>query len=197
MVSAALASWSSSRAGRLDNLLGAHVVIAGSAPGRGWATEELNHALVLRLASEFQGFCRDLHNEAVEGLVRSVAPTDVGLQRVLAFPYLATRKLDRGNAEPGGLGHDFGLLGMRLWPELRTRYPVRGEDWRSRLAYLNEARNGIAHDDASKVESVRAAGWPLTVRSIRRWRQGLDGLATGMDHVVREYLWREVNVTRW
>src|SRR5688572_2674942 len=124
MVSAALSEWRSARDTRLNNLLGAHVAVGGSAAGRRGATEALNHALVLRLASEFQGFCRDLHDEAVRLLVETLAPGDLKLQEILARPYLAARKLDRGNAEPGGLGHDFGLLGMTMWPDLKRRYPV-------------------------------------------------------------------------
>lgn len=65
MVSAALTQWRTGRASKLSNLLSAHVAVGGSKAGRRWATEELNHAIVLRLASEFQGFCRDLHDEAV------------------------------------------------------------------------------------------------------------------------------------
>jgi hypothetical protein len=197
MVSAALSEWRSGRKAKLNNLLGAHIAVGGSGVGRRWATEELNHALVLRLASEFQGFCRDLHDEAVGRLVETVAPANPQLQQVLVIPYRTGRRLDRGNAEPGGLGNDFGLLGMTLWPDIKAKYPVRGEEWRRKLELLNEARNGIAHDDATKLARVRSSGWPLTLPSIRRWRSALDGLAAGMDHVTKDYLQRLLNVTPW
>jgi hypothetical protein len=64
MTSVALNAWRSTRAGRLDRLRSAHTAIGGSGRGRRWVTEELNHALVLRLAAEFQGFARDLHEES-------------------------------------------------------------------------------------------------------------------------------------
>jgi len=197
VVSAALTQWRTGRAARLSNLLGAHVAVGGSQAGRRWATEELNHAIVLRLASEFQGFCRDLHDEAVGVLVGAVARNDPGLQRVLTVPYHANRKLDRGNAEPGALGIDFGLLGMTLWPDLKAGYPAKGPEWSRKLGLLNEARNGIAHDDTSKITKVQLAGWPLTMPSIKKWRSALDGLAGGMDHVTCDYLRKLLKVTPW
>jgi hypothetical protein len=93
MVSAALSEWRSRRDAKLRNLLDAHIAVGGSGAGRRWATEELNHALVLRLASEFQGFCRDLHEEAVGRLVETAAPTDLQPQQVLAIPYRTGRRL--------------------------------------------------------------------------------------------------------
>jgi hypothetical protein len=197
MASGALSQWRSGRASRLDNLLGAHIAVGGSGAGRRRATEELNHALVLRLASEFQGFCRDLHDEAVGGLVQAVAPADPALQELLSIPYRTGRRLDRGNAEPGGLGHDFSMLGMTLWPDIRARYPCRGEEWRTKLALLNEIRNGLAHDDINRIARSRAVGWPPTLRSIRRWRNALDGLASAMDHVTDRYLQHVLNARPW
>ena len=41
---------------------------AESDPARRKATEQLNWALALRLAGEFQGFARDLHDEATIAL---------------------------------------------------------------------------------------------------------------------------------
>ncbi|CRK60790.1 hypothetical protein [Alloactinosynnema sp. L-07] len=157
----------------------------------------MNHAILLRLASEFQGFCRDLHDEAVLALVAAVAPSNTQVRQVLSVPFRAARRLDRGNAEPGGLGNDFGLLGMTLWPDLKSRYPAKGDEWRRRLELLNEARNGVAHDDASKILKVHAAGWPLTLSSIKKWRTTLDGLAGGMDTVTSEYLHQLLGVRPW
>jgi hypothetical protein len=182
---------------RLDRLLSAHLAVGGSGAGRRWATEELNHAILLRLASEFQGFCRDLYDEAVESLVHAASPGDIDLRRTLAVPFVAARRLDRGNAEPGTLGNDFGLLGIPLWPELKARYPSKGEQWRRKLELLNEARNGIVHDDTGKLEKVHAAGWSTTLSDIRRWRSGLDGLAAAMDHVIGHHLCRLLKVTPW
>jgi hypothetical protein len=197
MVSAALTQWRSTRACRLDRLMSAHVAVGGSGAGRRWATEELNHAIVLRLASEFQGFCRDLHQEAVRVVADALAPADFQLQEVLATPYAAARRLDRGNAEPVGLANDFGLLGVKLWPALGARYPSKSEEWRRKLELLNQVRNGLAHDDPSRLAKVQSAGWSPTLLSVRRWRGALDGLAAGMDRVTGERLQTLLNVTAW
>lgn len=171
MVSASLQTWHAHRMPRVDRLRTAHKVF-GSGPGRRWETEELNHALILRLASEFQGFARDLHDEAINAVVVAVAPGAPEMQAVLRIPYAA----DRGNADPGALGKDFGLFGMQLWADLESRYPARCATWNRTLEILNTARNGIAHDDRSKLARARASGWPMTLQSVSRWRSALNGL---------------------
>jgi len=181
---------------RLDRLRAAHEVY-GSGPGRRWETEELNHALVLRLASEFQGFARDLHEEALKALVAAVAPDAPSLQILLRLPYAAARRLDRGNADPGVLGNDFVLLDMQLWDDLRSRYPSRCAAWNQKLTALNMARNGIAHDDRQRLGQARADGWPMTLRSVDRWRSALDGLAQGMDYVVGDHITSIIGVSPW
>lgn len=181
---------------RLDRLRTAHEVY-GSGPGRRWETEELNHALVLRLASEFQGFARDLHGEALRALVAGVAPDTPSVQAVLRVPYMAGRRLDRGNADPAALGNDFGLLGMQLWEKLKLRYPSRCSAWNQKLTMLNVARNGLAHDDHRKLGQARAEGWPMTLRSVDRWRSALDGLAQGMDRVVGDHIASIIRVSPW
>jgi hypothetical protein len=177
--------------------MSAHVAVGGSGAGRRWATEELNHALVLRLASEFQGFCRDLHNDAVEVILAGSAPRNLPLQQALRAACTTSRRLDRGNADPDGLRKDFGLFGMKLWPDLTVSYPSKSAEWQRKLELLNAVRNGLAHDDGNRLVKVRAVGWPPTLASVRRWRAALDGLATGMDHVTREHLRRLLNVTPW
>jgi hypothetical protein len=147
-------------------------------------TDELNQALILRLASEFQGFARDLHDEAGLFVASYLAPGNPQLQDSLRIPYTVGRRLSQGNADPGTLGNDFGLFGIALWAELNARYRDRARDWNLKLAALNLARNGIVHDDGAKVARVQADGWPLTLRSVDRWKSALDGLARGMDLVV-------------
>lgn len=162
MTSSALSEWRTSRAAKIERLLTTHKAIGGSTPGGRWATEELNHAIILRLASEFQGFCRDLHDEAVRVVVSAFIPARPEIRLLVSVPYRAARRLNRGNAEPGSLGSDFGLLGMNLWPDLKVRYPSKADGWRRGLELLNEARNGIAHSDVSKIRRVEEAGWPVT-----------------------------------
>jgi len=160
-------------------------------------TDELNHALILRLASEFQGFTRDLHDEAGLFVTRILAPGNQRLQVTLRIPCTANRKLSQGNADPGSLGTDFGLFGMQLWPALYARYPTRGPVWNKKLAALNTARNGIVHDDATKIAKVRAEGWTLTLQSVDRWKSALDGLAQGMDLVSGAHLRLMYGTSPW
>jgi hypothetical protein len=197
MPSTALATWRSDRTDRLNRLQAVHAAVGGVGPGRRWLTDEVNHALVLRMAAEFQGYARDLHNEASHAIARALAPSDPQRQAAILIPYTVTRRLDRGNAEPGGLGQDFGLFGMELWTAIRQRHPERGQQWLTRLQLLNEARNGLAHDSSPKIARVVAAGWPLTLQSVRKWRNGLDGLAKAMDHVTREHLRQVFGTTPW
>jgi hypothetical protein len=168
----------------VGRLRAAHQALGGTGPGRRWVTDELNQALILRLASEFQGFARDLHDEAGVFVVERVAPGDSRVQDSLRIPYTFNRKLNQGNADPGTLGSDFGLFGIALWAQLQARFQHRAKDWNQKLAALNMARNGIVHDDAAKVARVQSDGWPFTLRSVDRWKAALDALARGMDQVV-------------
>jgi hypothetical protein len=197
MPSASLTTWAAVRARRIKRLRAAHEAFGGTGPGRRWVTDELNHALILRLASEFQGFARDLHDESSEFVTRSLAPGDHQLQKSLRVPYTQYRRLKQGNADPATLGYDFGLFGIDLWPELYARYPAHAKGWNQKLATLNAARNGIAHDDGAKITWVQAEGWTLTLRSVDRWKSSLDGLARGLDRVMAGHLKLMYGTTPW
>lgn len=188
MSSGSLGTWNWVRTERVKRLRAAHQALAGTAPGRRWVTEELNQALILRLASEFQGFARDLHDEAGVFVAGCLAPGNPQLQDVLRLPYTVNRKLNQGNADPGTLGNDFGLFGIVLWAALQARYPARAKGWNQKLSALNMARNGIVHDDGAKIARVQADGWPLTLQSADRWKSALDGLAQGIDRTVGGHL---------
>ncbi|MGH3681941.1 MAG: hypothetical protein ACRDT2_17030, partial [Natronosporangium sp.] len=112
MPSIALHDWRTRRADRLTRLQAAHATVGGTGPGRRWLTEELNHALVLRLAAEFQGFARDLHTEAAKAVAASLAAGIPSREQALQRAFLTARRLDRGNATETALAHDFGLLGL-------------------------------------------------------------------------------------
>jgi hypothetical protein len=116
--------WTTVRAQRIKRLRAAHEAFGGTGPRRRWVTDELNHALILRLASEFQGFARDLHDECGLFIARCLAPGNQQLQDSLRIPYTLHRKMNQGNADPGTLGNDFGLFDMVLWADLQARYPT-------------------------------------------------------------------------
>jgi len=101
--------------------------------------------------SQFQGFCRDLHSEAVDHLVGYIAPAT--LRTIAHDQLISSRTLDRGSPTPGHLGADFGRFGIEFWPALIARAPSRNE-WRRRmLDELAVWRNAIAHQ-------VHSAGPP-------------------------------------
>lgn len=192
----ALTAWTGERSDRLNRLGTAHSAIATGSAGRQWFTEELNHAIIVRLSAEFQGFARDLHDEAVDGLF---TPATVPVKAVLAMVGPAMkqgRKLDYGNPNPGHLGSDFGRLGLKLWPALDAAYPKKSGGWNATLEALNHARNAIAHQDDLKLTQVKAAT-PLTKPTITKWRKHLDAVAYAMDVVVGDYVGQVTGQRPW
>jgi hypothetical protein len=114
-------------------------------------------------------------------IARSLAPGNQQLQDSLRIPYTLHRKMNQGNADPGTLGNDFGLFGMVLWGALHARYPAHTTGWNQKLAALNTARNGIAHDDSAKITRVQSDGWPLIpvlLRSVSHSTHGAIGKFT-------------------
>jgi hypothetical protein len=185
--SPALATWNGPRADRIDELLGAHRQVGGSGPGRRTNTRQLNWSLVLRLAGEFQGYSRDLHDLAVDHFVGTLAPHNPALASALGTNLTANRQLDRGNAQPGSLGNDFGRLGFQMWPAL-VAADRRAATWRDDLEALNKARNAIAHAEDQKLAALAGAGYPMWLRTVKRWRGSLNGLTQCMDAMVASSL---------
>lgn len=157
--------------------------MGGGGPGRRWQTEQVNWALTLRLAGEFQGYCRDLHDEAVDFFVNTASPNPA-VASVLRAQLTSNRKLDRGNAQPDSLKQDFLRLGMDLPAAIFAANPVRGPQRWATLKELNKARNAIAHANYAELVSLRNAGYPITMRTISTWRSQVDALAQKMDDVV-------------
>jgi hypothetical protein len=187
MSSSALTTWHGDRAARVAELLSAHTRIGGVRPGRRVGTRQINWALTLRLAGEFQGFARDLHDLAVDHLVTTLSPTNPALRAMLLASLTRDRDLDKGNAHPGSLGRDFGRLGFELWPALEAK-DVRAPRWNSDLSVLNRARNAIAHAQDQKLVQLEGQGYPMQLKTIRQWRRSLDALAGCMDQVVADSL---------
>jgi hypothetical protein len=186
--SAALAQWNTKASAALDQIVAAHAAVGGSSRGRRYATLQVNHAFAMLLSSQFQGFCRDLHSEAVDFLVASVAPASVGT--VLRSMLLQGRKLDSGNPNPGNLGADFGRLGMQFWPDVNA-LDVRNGSRQAELEALNAWRNAIAHQDWSKV------GPSLHLGTVRGWRSTCRALAKSFDQAVRRHLGTLVGHDPW
>jgi hypothetical protein len=140
-------------------------------------TRQINYAYTVLLASQFQGFCRDLHDECIGILVQWIRP--VGLQDAFEKALLMNRKLDSGNPNPGNIGSDFNRFGLDFWGEM-DRLDGRNGDRRKQLQDLNEWRDAIAHQ-ARRVLSRR----PLHLREVRGWRRACEDIATCTDEVMR------------
>jgi hypothetical protein len=134
MPSLALQDWVARRAAALDEIEHAHRSVGGAGPGRRYLTQQINQAYAVLLSSQFQGFCRDLHEDCVDRLVASV------VSPVLLATYrenlLFGRKLDSGNPNPANIGSDFDRLGLSFWPAINADHP-RNPQRRIALEGLN------------------------------------------------------------
>jgi hypothetical protein len=143
----------------------------------------------MRLAAEFQGFARDLHDLAIDYYVRQIDTVNPTLGNIVRIDMTRGRQLGRGNAQSGSLGNDFSRLGLFFWDTLDAESNNRSKKWRKELDSLNLARNAIAHDDQANFLELRALGkFPITLRTITAWRRSLDALAMSMDDVVSIFL---------
>jgi hypothetical protein len=199
-VSDALERWQTERAEALDSLDSIHGKITGRKRGRKYDTKHLNRALFVALAAEFQGFCRDLHEDAAIHVANSLetVPSNVKIVPVVLDALVRERtlspnkrdkdrRLDKGNVDFSALVTDFATLGIHIGEELKNRCPRMTPKWEKTLRALNDARNGIAHSDAEKLAAAhREHG--LTLATFRRWRSSLNGASDAMDRVVGTYL---------
>lgn len=182
MPSTSVREWTTTRRRALDEIARAHVAVEGSKPGRRYATQQINRAYAVLLASQFQGLCRDLHSECVDYLANSVAP--VGLRPIVRVEFTLSRQLDRGNAQSGSIGSDFGRLGVEFWDEVGRHHP-KNPGRRRLLDELNTWRNAIVHQD---FDPTRFRTTNLRLGMVRRWRTACDRLARSFDEVMRRHL---------
>jgi hypothetical protein len=164
----------------LDEIEAAHAGVGGRGPGRRYATQQVNHAYAVLLASRFQAFCRDLHSEVTDHMANA-APAGV-FRDVLRDRLLDKRELDRVNAQPGSIGADFNRFGLNLWQSLYALHPLNRERNRQ-LERLNTWRNAIAHQDF-----VPVAQQTLGLRHVRAFRSACSALVSAMDRVMRAHL---------
>ena len=183
--------WNSTRASKLDEIEAAHRGIGGAAHGRRYATEQINHAYAVLLASQFQGSCRDLHSECVAYVVQAVGSGI--LQPVLRAVFVLGRSLDRGNANPGNIGADFNRLGVEFWTRVDADHP--GNDRRRQLLeHLNNWRNAIAHQD---FDPRKLGVLTLRLSQVRRWRLACNRLALSFDNIMNKHILAVTGAAPW
>jgi hypothetical protein len=192
MASSALAKWQGTRAAELDGLEAVQHALRDAGSQRMATTQQVNRAWAMLLSSHFQGFCRDLHTEALDCLLEATRPEK--WQRALRRALLSNRALDRGNPHAGAIGHDFNGLGMALW-ELVDAADKRNRRRRDLLDELNRWRNAIAHQDFDP--AALGGRTTVTVGMIRSWRAACDMLALSFDLVVGRYAAAITNTVPW
>lgn len=182
MASQALGLWLTDSSQKLDELFAAHASVGGTAPGRRYATAQINASLVVQVAAHFQLFCRDLHSQAARALVSAAPPA---YQSILRVALTNRRGLDRGNASPETIGGDFERFGFNIWTAASATSTLSSRR-RMRLEQLNTWRNAIAHQDFlfTPLQQTLLYGTSVTLPWIRRWRSACTGLAQTLDEVV-------------
>jgi hypothetical protein len=193
MPSVALQNWSAGRAAALDEIEHAHRSVGGSGPGRRYLTQHINQAYAVLLSSQFQGFCRDLHDECAGYLVAPVA--SLVLLATYRSNLLFGRKLDTGNANSGNIGADFNRFGVAFWPAVDADSP-RNPARRLALEALNRWRNAIAHN-AFTPDMYKGRRPSLHLVEVQEWRKACDGLARSFDNVLRAHLHSATGVVPW
>jgi hypothetical protein len=175
--------WKADRASQLDQFEQIHRSIGKTGSGTQDARQQINQAYVLMLSAQFQGFCRDLHSEAVDFLVDALQTTS--LRSLLQSEFQYGRKLDSGNPTLENIRSDFKRLGFDILSSVKAINPAL-DVYRSNLLELNHWRNAIAHQDfdLAKLGGARR----LRHSQIRAWRRSCDALANSFVAVVSSQL---------
>jgi len=145
------------------------------------------------IASQFQGFCRNLHSECVDHLVAAIAPA-VQLEPIVRTQFTHGRQLDQRNAQPSSLGADFGRLGLKFWREVESQ-DSRNEQRQTVLTRINNWRNAIAHQDF--VASELGGTTTVMLKQARGWRRTCNCLARAFDEVMRLHLQSLLGASPW
>jgi hypothetical protein len=193
MPSLALQDWLVRRAALLDEIEHAHRSVGGRRPGRRYLTQQINQAYAVLLSSQFQGFCRDLHDECINWLVSFAASP--GLSAIHRGNLQFGRKLDTGNPSPGNIGSDFNRFELSFWPAVDADH-ARNPQRRLALEDLNRWRNAVAHS-AFTHAMLRGARPALQLSAVQDWRRACDGLARSFDNVMRAHLLAVTGAVPW
>ena len=191
MPSNSLHDWETSRREALDELEVAHRSVGGSDRGRRYATQQINHAYAVLLSSQFQGFCRDLHNESADSFVRTFSAGQI--RSAIRNLLTQNRKLDRGNPNPGNIGSDYNRFGLLFWDEVKN-LDMRNKGRLDRLEELNTWRNAIAHQNFGP---GTVPGSLLRLQRVRDLRKACEHLAVAFDEVMRNYLLVVTGTSPW
>ncbi|MFF1812746.1 hypothetical protein ACFVXW_27170 [Streptomyces sp. NPDC058251] len=194
MTSQALADWSAKRALCIDLAWQMHSgQVASTAAG--WQVDQALAVVLQRMATEFQGFCRALHDEASEFFAITASSGNPRLESTLRQLLTKGRDVDKGNAHNEAIARDFARFGFLLWPAM-TAADSRAGNWSTELKKLTEMRNGVAHDDTAKMRTLASEGYLLNEPTLKAWQTNLNDVAAVMDDVVGLSLGTLLGVSR-
>jgi hypothetical protein len=193
MPSISYREWMTTRANALDEIEAAHASVGGTGRGRRYATQQINQAYAVLVASQFQGFCRELHTESVASVMAFINPPAM-VKPLVQAGFTQGRQLDSKNAQPGSIGSDFGLLGIKFWQEVYAHHP-QNQMRKNSLEDLNKWRNAIAHQNFLEVSPNSPPS--LTLLQVRRWRSTCGRLARSFDEVMRTHLQSLTGSSPW
>ena len=192
-MSGAKAVWDMECVPRLNQLERIHAAAGGTHRGRRWGTEQLNRSLFVALVGQFQGYCRELHDEATQVYLSQENPRQVAALETLL---LGRRELDRRNPRRDALKNDFGRMGLQIVPALQYLYARAPVDI-DRLELLVRFRNAIAHGNESEVCSlVQGHRLRPTLSAYRSFKNAINRLVGKLDAVVAAELASELGITR-
>lgn len=206
MSSFAFQEWRHARGRRLDELDEAHAAVGSRRAGRRYATEQLDHAYVIAVASQFQGFCRDLHSEAADVVAQAIGSASVmtaidseAITDIVLMALTRNRRLDRGNANSASIGADFRAFDLDILDAAGTLHTRTASRLRA-LEQLNVWRNAIVHQDfdlsrrqLAVVDGRRSVG----LAEARALRVACDQLAATLDDVLARHLAPIIGVRPW
>ena len=181
-MSLSLEKWTTERLPALRELDSARRGLRVSKRGTRFAVRQIHESYVVLLASHFQGFCRDLHDECATAFVEAI-PAGM-LRNTFYTALLNGRKLDGGNANAGNLGSDFGRFGLEFWTTVRGS-DAANQERQKELDRLNAWRNAVAHQN---FDPVKLGGVELRLPLLHGWRTLCDQLAVSFDAVMQSHL---------
>jgi hypothetical protein len=166
----------------IDTQCAVSLVLAPPQPN---LVEENLRGYVLLLSAHFQGFCRDLYTECARVILSRVRAS---LRALILTQFTASLRLDHGNPNLPNLRQDFERFLFTLdLAGADPANPARLID----LAVLNQWRNVAAH------HGNVPAGVPLSLPSLRSWRNSCDGLATSLDNILYNEMRRILRRAPW
>lgn len=173
VVSTAHAAWFGPRRQRVAALDAAR----SSAATGSVAQQQLDWALLIRVAAEFQAFCLDMHELVLDQLISNTATQNNKLEIVLRVA-LRPVSLSIGNPSARNIAKDFARLGVpKIW-NLAGSGGVAAKDKLSTLDLLLKARNAVAHGQYSDIARH--------LKSVSVYDFVQKNCLPDLDHVVRE-----------